>query len=126
MATDVSLVDAQQICNIDVIGERWRQLKKFGVQRHPNGTGGEKNQLTADTMRRICQAKFAAGEGTWRDVLAEEVFEAFAEDEPNSLRAELVQVAAVAVAWIEAIDAAEKEFVRRLFEAPLEAAHADD
>ncbi|MFI1165600.1 hypothetical protein ACH4UM_18790 [Streptomyces sp. NPDC020801] len=36
--------------------------------------------------------------------VAEEALEALAEDDPGKLRAELVQVAAVAVAWIEAID----------------------
>jgi hypothetical protein len=32
------------------------------------------------------------------------VAEALAEDDPTLLRAELIQVAAVAVAWVEAID----------------------
>jgi hypothetical protein len=47
-----------------------------------------------------------AGEGvcTWRDILLEEVAEAFAEDDPGRLRAELIQVAAVATQWVEAID----------------------
>jgi hypothetical protein len=40
----------------------------------------------------------------WVDILEEEVAEAAAESDPAKLRAELVQVAAVAVAWIEAID----------------------
>ncbi len=40
----------------------------------------------------------------WRDILLEEVFEALAEEEPKELRKELVQVAAVAAQWVEAID----------------------
>lgn len=42
---------------------------------------------------------------TFRDILACEVAEAFAEEDPARLRAELIQVAAVAVQWVEAIDA---------------------
>lgn len=40
----------------------------------------------------------------WRHILDEEVAEALAETDPERLRAELVQVAAVAVQWIEALD----------------------
>lgn len=51
-------------------------------------------------------AALAAEHGglTWRHILAEEMFEALAESDPAKLRAELVQVAAVAVQWVEAID----------------------
>ena len=38
------------------------------------------------------------------DILAEEVAEVYAESDPDRLRAELIQVAAVCVQWIEAID----------------------
>ncbi|MEY9934267.1 hypothetical protein ABH926_008932 [Catenulispora sp. GP43] len=37
-------------------------------------------------------------------MLLEEVYEALAEVDPAALRAELVQVAAVAAAWVEDID----------------------
>ena len=54
----------------------------------------------------------AAQEGmlTWRHILAEEFWEVFANDDadPQSQRAELIQVAAVAVAAIEAIDRRER------------------
>ncbi|MER6951259.1 hypothetical protein ABT294_45315 [Nonomuraea sp. NPDC000554] len=46
----------------------------------------------------------ARGELSWRHILHEEVLEAFAEDDPELLRAELVQVAAVAVKWVQALD----------------------
>ncbi len=39
-----------------------------------------------------------------RHILLEEVHEALAEDDPTRLRAELLQVAAVAVCWVEAIE----------------------
>ncbi|MFZ3569456.1 hypothetical protein ACNYS0_21120 [Streptomyces sp. BH034] len=87
-----------------VLAERARQDIKFGEQNHPDGTGNKSQQEYAESARNWCQSAFGAGYGTWADVLAEEVAEAKAEREPSRLRAELVQVAAVAVAWIEAID----------------------
>lgn len=40
----------------------------------------------------------------WDGILLEEVYEALTEKDPTELRAELIQVAAVAMAWAEAID----------------------
>jgi hypothetical protein len=96
---------AQQRAVLDEIAaERARQDKKFGEQNHRDGTGARDQQAHAETAREWCKDAFASGYGTWSDVLAEEVAEANAERDPAKLRAELVQVAAVAVAWIEAID----------------------
>lgn len=44
------------------------------------------------------------GEVTWRDILTEEVMWAYAEDDPLPIRGRLVQVAAVVVKMIYAID----------------------
>jgi hypothetical protein len=85
-----------------VAAERALQDARWGEQNHPDGTGG--NQAAADLARRVCQQAADAGQLTWRQVLDEEVQEAFAEAGPGRLRTELVQVAAVAVAWIESID----------------------
>jgi hypothetical protein len=41
---------------------------------------------------------------TWAHILTEEFYEALAEADPEKLREELVQVAAVAVAWVECLD----------------------
>lgn len=82
--------------------ERLLQDEKWGEQNHLDGTGG--NEAAADLARLVCQQAARAGQLSWRYVLDEEVQEAFAESDPARLRAELVQVAAVAVAWIEAID----------------------
>ena len=84
--------------------ERYRQDKTWGEQNHPDGTGGEMWQILANTYRRMCQDAAAAGQVTWRHILMEEVTEALAEGSPSKLRAELIQVAAVAAAWVEAID----------------------
>ncbi|MFE0132426.1 hypothetical protein ACFWY6_12765 [Streptomyces sp. NPDC059037] len=88
----------------EIAAERVRQDAKFGEQNHPDGTGTVEQQKYAESARRWCQTAFGSGYGTWSDVLAEEVAEANAERDPAKLRAELVQVAAVAAAWIEAID----------------------
>lgn len=95
----------------DVLLERFAQDLKWGQQNHPDGTGDEMfpegsgfRKRAADAARLRCQAAFADGRGTWLHVLEEEVHEAYAESDPVKLREELIQVAAVAVAWAEAID----------------------
>jgi hypothetical protein len=100
---------------VEVKGERLRQEAKWGEQNHPDGTGAVWEFCSgmhagwaveaADDARRRCQE---APDRTWGDtyalILNEEVAEAFAEDDPARVREELIQVAAVAVAWVEAID----------------------
>ncbi len=93
----------------DLIAERYRQDCKWGPigakdLAMPDGTGAPVQQDEAAQARRHCDAEHARGEGTWQSILAEEVAEAFAESDPTKLRSELVQVAAVAAKWIEAID----------------------
>lgn len=87
----------------DVLRERHAQDVKWGVQSHPDGTGPQ-YAGHAEGARTECDREHRAGHGTWRHILMEEVWEAMAEDDPQRLRAELVQVAAVATAWVEAID----------------------
>lgn len=89
---------------MEVSMEREAQDVKWGEQNHPNGTGDIQLQDKAKLQRAKTNRLFRTGSGTWRDILEEEVAEALAEHDPQTLRAELVQVAAVAVAWIEAID----------------------
>jgi hypothetical protein len=105
----------------EVTAERERQHAKWGEQNHPDGTGyydpsddgsmhglgymdGQAREEARDAAREECERAFRDGRGTYRHILAEEVAEAFAESGPAKLRAELVQVAAVAVAWVEKID----------------------
>lgn len=103
----------------EVIGERLRQDQQWGEQGHPDGIHPGINWATeiapafergdvavqiASIARKECQRAARQGEVTWLKILREEVAEAFAETDPVKLRAELLQVAAVAVAWIEAID----------------------
>lgn len=88
----------------EIKAERRRQDAKWGEQNHPDGTGGLGRRQDAEKARAECQRQFAEKTGTWVDILDEEVAEAYAECDPVKLRAELVQVGAVVVAWIEAID----------------------
>lgn len=88
----------------EVVTERGNQDDKWGQQNHPDGTGGDAAQREADVARALCEHNFKYGKGTWKDILYEEVKEAFAESDPAKLREELLQVAAVASAWAEAID----------------------
>jgi hypothetical protein len=108
----------------NVAVERRRQDEKWGEQNHPDGTGPDREFIDLDTLdgdedfqrdgfithqgaanlfRDICKANGPA-EDNYRDILMEEVAEAFAEMDPIALRTELIQVAAVAVQWVEAID----------------------
>lgn len=89
---------------LDIIDERVRQDAKHGPQNWPDGTGRPPDPVTAAASRDRCDRAFENGRGTWRDILQEEVDEAFAEHDLQKLRTELVQVAAVAVNWIEALD----------------------
>ena len=107
----------------DVVIERRRQTAKHGDQAHlPDGTGPDVrllertlwvggNQLRFSELAALAQSQTDArsqtnGDGTvtFADILLEETFEALAEADPVALRAELVQIAAVAVQWAEAID----------------------
>ncbi|MFJ2174366.1 NUDIX hydrolase [Streptomyces sp. NPDC087851] len=88
----------------EIAGERRRQDDKFGVQNHPDGTGLSVYQHSARRYQDHAARAAASGTLAWRDVLLEEAHEALAESDPARLRAELLQVAAVATAWVEAID----------------------
>lgn len=86
----------------DIAAERRRQDEKWAPRDYADGTGAFKPE--AEHARARCEHLFANGHEMWWPVLLEEVYEALAEEEPAKLREELVQVAAVATAWIEAID----------------------
>jgi hypothetical protein len=87
----------------EVERERGQQDEKWGEQNHADGTGEDYAEL-AEAARAQCDSAARVGAVTWRHILLEEVCEAAAEADPRKLREELLQVAAVAVAWVEAID----------------------
>jgi protein involved in temperature-dependent protein secretion len=87
-----------------IADERKRQVEKWGVQKHPDETGGVSAEHRAWHARMVTESKAESGTISWRDILFEEIAEAFAEADQEKLREELVQVAAVVVAWIEDLD----------------------
>jgi hypothetical protein len=94
----------------EVQEERARQDARFGEQNHPDIGGRvpevQRSDYTFDLVqiRKRENRMRVVGRLGWDLILLEEVYEALAESDPALLRAELVQVAAVAAAWIEAID----------------------
>jgi hypothetical protein len=86
--------------------ERDRAEAKFPDQHLPNGTTFRYWQAMSIEAKESTDRKHANGTLTWLDIVKEEVFEAFAETDPAKLRAELVQVGAMAVRWIEDLDRA--------------------
>ncbi|GIH91827.1 NUDIX domain-containing protein [Planobispora siamensis] len=87
----------------DIGAERAAQDARWGIQDIADGTDPER-AAAAERAKDETAAAFADGTLTWRHILIEEVLEAFAEDDPEALRTELVQVAAVAAKWIQALD----------------------
>lgn len=81
-----------------------RQFRLWGEQKHPDGTGLPGDTMRSDEFKSLMKALASRGLVTWRDILYEEVLEVFDATDPQDLKTELVQVAAVAVSWAEAID----------------------
>jgi len=107
---------------VNIQAERLRQNKKWGEQNHPdvdpvlfNRPGGASPERiaahleipSANRARYLCDTAKKRGETTWSGILVEEIAEAVeAASMANydALRTELIQVAAVAIAWLEALD----------------------
>lgn len=91
----------------EVLAERVRQDARWGEQNHPDGTGPHMLIGGRDVASYVEQVKLevsTSADPSYAQILLEEVLEAFCEVEPALLRAELVQVSAVAIKWIEVID----------------------
>lgn len=97
--------DIRSAIYTEISAERDRQDAKFGEQNHPDGIDtDETSVMIADQWRDMVNHRLAAGTVSWTDILFEEAHEATVEADPAKLRAEVVQIAAVAVAWLECID----------------------
>jgi hypothetical protein len=96
----------------EVAGERAAQDERWGQQDHPVHTPEDPdgslllNWPYAQFEQRIKMA-FQQGARSWAVIELEEIFEALAARTPKAQRQEWVQVAAVAVAAVEAMDRAE-------------------
>jgi hypothetical protein len=95
--------------------ERRKQDAKWGEQNHPivshlqaPGLGEQHARACAEDRAEYWKyendRRAAHGMLSWDGVLLEETYEALAEEDEQKVRAEMVQVAAVAVAIIECID----------------------
>lgn len=89
---------------VQVMAERNRQDALWGEQNHKDGTGSPGYKEESAFFKSMCDEAAKQGTITYRHILQEEVYEAFAESDKSKLRAELIQVAAVAVAWVEKLD----------------------
>jgi hypothetical protein len=76
------------------------QSRLAAVRRFP-GAGEIETHLRNDYEAHEART----GKPTWMHLVREEVAEVFAENDPQRLRAELIQVAALAVSWVEKLDA---------------------
>lgn len=105
MGTQVNETEHRAKVLAEVEAERTRQDAKWGQQDHPVQRA-EENYTAYDSgfARRRCDKRFAEGRGSFADILLEEVYEAIDAESEAEARKELVQVAAVAVSAIQAID----------------------
>jgi hypothetical protein len=94
----------------EVEAERKVQDERFGEQNHvdlyeENDRARDYSYSVfrrwADQYKRLNDDEHPLD---WTGILLEEVYEALSESDEAKIRAELIQVAAVAVAWIECID----------------------
>jgi hypothetical protein len=108
------MADGRERVLADIDAELVSQDDRWGPQNHVDGTGpsvwwglvGPAADVR-EMARDITEIHAHETDGlplTWLDILREEVAEAFAEGDVDTLRAELIQVAAVAAQWVEAID----------------------
>lgn len=81
-----------------------RQEHRWGEQNHPDGSSPEQFEWMANLAKMNCDKLHKEKKVTWAAILFEEFYEALAEKATHALRTELIQVAAVAVSWIKAID----------------------
>jgi hypothetical protein len=88
----------------EIVQERMRQHEKWGEQNHPMLN----IPFTREAMRNNMKAYKAINDNgknpSWFSILMEEVYESFAENEPEKIRAEMLQTSAVAVQIIEYLD----------------------
>lgn len=104
---------------VELFNERQRQDKKWGQQNHPclnqdllNSKGGcVPLQMTMyyeipseKRAKLMCDSTFKNNKGTYAHIALEELSEAISAFDVIKRREELVQLAAVTVAWIEKID----------------------
>lgn len=98
---------------VEVAAERRAQEARWGVQNHPDVFGEvhateiEDAEIHLDYIRDTVDRDHEQGTGDFFGILHEEFLEVRVEalkGDKAALRTELIQVAAVAVAWVEKLD----------------------
>lgn len=86
--------------------ETWtiREMGRTGSRDLPDGTGDDLFMDPPERIQAILNGHFLRGEGTWRHLFEEGVFNVLAATNPRSLRTDLVWTAALCLEWIIAID----------------------
>lgn len=99
-----------------VSAERARQYARYGTNADiEDGTGPETRWLgpytgdSAEQIEKVLRKDYEdyeeeVGKPTWVHLVREEIAEAFMESDPEKLAAELTQVAALCVSWVEKIE----------------------
>lgn len=97
----------------EVLKERQRQLEKWGRQTHPDHVGPELRLVGAkknwETTALLKNFNDTYHNPYWSLILAEEFYEAVESEDLEDLRRELIEVAAVAVAWVEDLDTRDED-----------------
>lgn len=94
----------------DIIKERTRQDERWGIQHHSDESSDyfawQSFPKTSDGMRWLNDKRVDTCQLAWDGILYEELVEAFEElgISQVNLRKELIEVAAVCVAWVQDID----------------------
>jgi hypothetical protein len=108
----------------ETLAELRRAWMKFGLQNRPSFAAHLPERFHDSQMgtwqsevrnryydipsereaKAACNMRFAAETGTWADIFLEEMAEAFGGQDQDEVRTELVQVAAMALAWVATID----------------------
>lgn len=95
--------------------EMERQVAKWGYQNHPSyflpdvfEVSVEHDiELTTEFTKALCDERLSAADCSWQDIMNEELMEARDEaiaGNTEALKTELIQIAAVALSWIESIE----------------------
>ena len=92
----------------DINSERERQNDKWGIQSHPSviHPTPEENHAeykipSEEESRNLNERAFFEGRGSWTHIVLEEFAEVVSCENDKDREEELIQLAAVIVAWIE-------------------------
>lgn len=90
----------------EIAVRRARQRTVVGLDEHtlPDGTGQHPETIDADVARMACDQAAEGGCLDWLHIVRAAAAQAYAETRPTQLRADLVDLAAYATGWIQALD----------------------